>query len=96
MEARSFHVTVQGASHKKVDKECQDSSRSIDNERYSLAIVCDGHGGDDYVRSAVGSACACDAAEQNIRFFLENVNVDELKIHSATLLKKLEASIITD
>ena len=96
MEARSFHVTVQGASHKKVDKECQDSSRSIDNERYSLAIVCDGHGGDDYVRSAVGSACACDAAEQNIRFFLENVNVDELKNHSATLLKQLEASIITD
>ena len=55
MNAKSFHLTAQGASHIKKNKECQDASSSYQDENCAIAIVCDGHGGDDYVRSAIGS-----------------------------------------
>jgi serine/threonine protein phosphatase PrpC len=55
MHAKSFNISVQGASHIKKNKECQDASRSYYNNDIAIAVVCDGHGGSDYVRSAVGS-----------------------------------------
>lgn len=96
MDARSFHISVQGASHIKKNKECQDASASYTDERLSLAIVCDGHGGDDYVRSAIGSKVATEIAERNIRNFCERVDKEELKRHSKQLLATLESSIISD
>ena len=47
MNAKSFNLSVQGASHIKRNKECQDSSISYSDEKIAIAIVCDGHGGDD-------------------------------------------------
>ena len=55
MNAKSFNLSVQGASHIKKNKECQDASVSFYDEKMAVAIVCDGHGGDDYMRSAAGS-----------------------------------------
>ena len=71
MRMQSFHLSTQGASHIKKNKECQDASESYYDERCAIAIVCDGHGGDDYVRSASGSAFACAAAKTNILNFIE-------------------------
>ncbi len=94
MNAKSFNLSVQGASHIKKNKECQDASKSYYDENIAIAIVCDGHGGDDYMRSAVGSTCACNAAERNIRNFLENVSKEQFFANPEKLLKDLEASII--
>ena len=94
MNAKSFNLSVQGASHIKRNKECQDSSISYSDEKIAIAIVCDGHGGDDYMRSAVGSQCACNAAERNIKSFLEKVSKEKFFENPEKLLKDLEASII--
>ena len=66
MRMQSFHLSTQGASHIKKNKECQDASESYNDENCAIAIVCDGHGGDDYVRSAVGSAFAASITKNNI------------------------------
>lgn len=55
-----FNVSRLGASHIKSGKPCQDSSLSwhSDDNSVQVAIVCDGHGGDTYVRSDMGSRLA--------------------------------------
>lgn len=95
MRMQSFHLSTQGASHIKKNKECQDASESYYDDNCAIAIVCDGHGGNDYVRSAYGSASACAAAKSNILNFIENVNRDELVRHHKQLIHNLEASIIS-
>ena len=95
MRMQSFHLSTQGASHIKKNKECQDASESYYDERCAVAIVCDGHGGDDYVRSASGSAFACAVAKTSILNFIENVNRDELTRHHNQLIHNLKASIIS-
>ncbi len=94
MNAKSFNLSIQGASHIKKNKECQDASRSYSDENIAFAIVCDGHGGDDYMRSAVGSMCACTAAERNIKHFLENKSKEDFLANPEKALELLEASII--
>ena len=94
MHAKSFNISVQGASHIKKNKECQDASSSYFDENIAIAVVCDGHGGNDYIRSAAGSRFAADIAERNIRDFVASVDKDELKRHSDVLIAKLEGSII--
>ena len=94
MHAKSFNISVQGDSHIKKNKECQDASSSYFDENIAIAVVCDGHGGNDYIRSAAGSKLAADIAECNIRDFVASVDKDELKRHSDVLIAKLEGSII--
>lgn len=67
-----FNVTEQGASHIKTGKPCQDYSLScqLNNETVQVAIVCDGHGGDTYVRSNIGSQLAAEIALRNIQSFI--------------------------
>lgn len=96
MNAKSFHISVQGASHIKKNKECQDSSLSYHDGEKTIAMVCDGHGGDDYMRSATGSNLACVAADRNIKNFLSNVDKDSFFANPEKHLKNLEASIIND
>lgn len=95
MRMQSFHLSTQGASHIKKNKECQDASESYFDENCAIAIVCDGHGGDDYVRSASGSAFACAAAKSSILNFIENVDKDDLTRHHNQLIHNLNASIIS-
>lgn len=95
MQTKSFHLSAQGASHIKKNKECQDASDSYYDENCAIAIVCDGHGGNDYVRSASGSAFACKAAKECLLLFIENVNKEEMSRHHNQLIHNLEASIIS-
>ena len=71
-----FNVTQMGASHVKSGKPCQDHSLSweSDDKMVQVAIVCDGHGGDTYVRSDVGSKLAAEIALSNIRNFIDTVS----------------------
>ena len=95
MVAKSFCLSVQGSSHIKRNKECQDASSSFFDEKCAIAVVCDGHGGDDYVRSALGSRFAADVALENIKSFISTVDEAELAHNSKKLLATLEASIIS-
>ncbi len=58
---RSFNCKSIGASHIKKGTVCQDYSASIEAENYKLAVISDGHGGEDYFRSHRGSQFAVEA-----------------------------------
>lgn len=94
MNAKSFNLSVQGASHIKKNKECQDASDSFFDEKMAVAIVCDGHGGDDYIRSAVGSKLAVAVAKKNIVNFLNTITKELFFMNPERNVKNLEASII--
>jgi serine/threonine protein phosphatase PrpC len=67
-----FNATKRGASHVKKGTVCQDYSLCYNSPDGSMqvAIVCDGHGGDTYVRSDVGSRLAAEIALANIQNFV--------------------------
>jgi len=58
---RSFDFRSIGASHIKKGTVCQDFSCSVETDTYKLAVVSDGHGGEDYFRSDRGSRFAVEA-----------------------------------
>ncbi len=70
-----FNSTHRGASHIKKGTVCQDYSLSYESEdgKVQVAIVCDGHGSDTYVRSDVGSRLAAEITLENIRDFVKTV-----------------------
>lgn len=93
MNLISFNTSSIGASHIRTGKECQDYSLSKSAETYSIAITCDGHGGDNYFRSAVGSKFAAEIALACIdEFLLESVAAPLEKPETALI--QLEKSII--
>lgn len=92
----SFHLTARGASHIKKNKECQDASGCFKDDKMAIAVVCDGHGGDDYVRSAIGAERACQIALKNIEDFVRTVKPEDLNRHTKQMISTLEASIISD
>lgn len=94
MNAKSFNISAQGASHIKKNKECQDASDSYFDEKMAVAIVCDGHGGDDYMRSAAGSTLAAAVAKKNIVNFLNEITKEQFFSNPEKNMKNLEASII--
>jgi len=96
MDLKSFNISVQGASHKKRNKECQDASQSYLSNDFAIAVVCDGHGGNDYIRSAFGALKASEIAQKNIKEFVENVDACELKRHPEMMLNALERCIIAE
>lgn len=74
-----LYHSCQGESHKSSGKPCQDASFAVNNQRYAMAIVSDGHGGPRYFRSDKGSALAVEAARASISGFLNRKNgIDEI------------------
>ena len=91
------NISIRGYSHILGEKECQDSSISWQEKQYDAVIVCDGHGGDKYFRSAIGSRFACEAGKKMISSFMDYVlNNDEMRTSWDTLLSQLEISIINE
>lgn len=89
-----FNTTSPGASHKKNNKECQDYSTSTCSNGSFIAITCDGHGGDNYFRSAQGAEFAAMAATNCIEKFLKERCPGSLN-DPDNVLRQLEKSIIT-
>lgn len=56
-----FTKTAIGYSHIKARKICQDFSASYHDEERTILTACDGHGGNLYIRSHLGSKFASDA-----------------------------------
>ena len=56
-----FNKTCVGYSHLESGRKCQDFSASYSDNERMIITCCDGHGGQQYVRSDVGSRLASDA-----------------------------------
>lgn len=72
----TFYTKALGASHIASNKPCQDSGTCYQKDGVSIAIVCDGHGGESYVRSEVGSQLAADIACEKILDFIKSTPTD--------------------
>lgn len=96
MNFKAFHMSERGESHLHDGRVCQDSSASFSDECGTVAVVRDGHGGCDYVRSQIGSAMACEAAVKNIRRLFENISPEAFLAEPDMMLIQLEAAIIND
>ena len=60
-------VCKQGFSHKAKNKPCQDYAHIIHENDYYIISVADGHGGERYFRSEIGSKIAVEVAEEEIK-----------------------------
>ena len=60
----AFAHSVIGQSHIKSEKPCQDASLCVKDKKYTLVAVADGHGGDQYFRSDVGSGFAVQSVKE--------------------------------
>lgn len=67
----SFYVQAIGSSHVTSGKPCQDYGVTYSDHGIHIAVVCDGHGGDSYVRSDVGAHLAAEIAKDEILRFIE-------------------------
>lgn len=72
--------SCQGESHKANNKICQDYSLSLSDPdtRSTIAVVCDGHGGDTYFRSAIGAKFAAEITAKKTIQFLNETNLSVL------------------
>ncbi len=82
----SFSTFCQGDSHILVDKVCQDYALDESKKGVSIAIVCDGHGGERYFRSDVGAKLAAELTLKQVKALLKDFG---------PLAKVLEASAFT-
>ncbi len=96
MNFKAFHMSERGESHLHDGRVCQDSSASFSDECGTVAVVSDGHGGCDYVRSQIGSAMACEAAVKIFVGYLENISPEAFLAEPDMMLIQLEAAIIND
>ena len=78
MKYEPFNVTSIGYNHLKENKLCQDHSyKYISNDKVIIA-VCDGHGGDIYLRSDKGSKYACLAFAKTMKSLSKNINIYDI------------------
>ena len=89
----AFVTSVAGASHIKNEKPCQDSSVCVTDKKYILTVVCDGHGGEDYFRSDMGSGFAVNAAvecisNKDVLAVLKKASEDKVREECILQLKK--------
>jgi len=70
---KSFFHYCQGESHKSSDKPCQDCAYAESSPDLSIAIVSDGHGGERYFRSHIGSEVAVNVTKKAVKEFLANL-----------------------
>lgn len=91
-----FNISIQGFSHISKNIVCQDNSAYYCDKNIALAIVADGHGGEKYFRSDIGSKMAVDAANYSIKEFMTDINSFNKAIenNSNRVLTKIEQNII--
>ncbi len=96
MNLKAFNFTKQGANHIKQDKICQDASYTYKDNNYVVSVVCDGHGGDDYLRSDLGAKFATEISSELILKFLKENSLDELKVNYNEKLIDLQNRIVDE
>ncbi len=92
---KSYHCSCIGAGHIKSNTVCQDAAASANTKNYSFAVVCDGHGGEDYFRSdrgsrmAVDAFCSCAQDKAFMKYFDKIESVSELPDLISQLIKSV-------
>lgn len=71
---QNINVHCQGESHKATDKPCQDYSYSSSGDDLSIAVVCDGHGGERYFRSQWGAQFATEVIVSVVKEFVRTTS----------------------
>ena len=95
-----FAFSEQGYNHIKVGKECQDASGAYSDDDMSIIVVADGHGSDNYPRTARGSSFAVDAAIAAIKEFVKTVTDEKIDIdlqqekQTVSQMRELSANIL--
>lgn len=69
----TFYTQALGSSHLASKKPCQDNGAHYNDDKVCIAIVCDGHGGESYVRSDAGSRIAAKVAKDKILEFVKSI-----------------------
>lgn len=92
-----FNYTVQGESHIKSGKVCQDWSDFKAHENYAVAVVADGHGSKKHFRSDVGSKLAVKVTLKTIDNFYHNADEFERSFvkNPRKVIKKIQKYIIS-
>ena len=67
-----FHY-CEGESHKLSEKPCQDYAYAESSDTLSMAIVSDGHGGERYFRSQIGSKLLVEITKKSVRSFVDTI-----------------------
>ena len=93
MELSYFSKSTAGFSHTKLGKPCQDFSASYRDEEKIVVTACDGHGGNMYVRSGLGSKFASDAV---MRVFSTLDETLFLRYTKEELIEKLRLNILCE
>ncbi len=93
---RAVHFTCTGATHERMGQPCQDASFSVMDKRYSMAVVCDGHGGLDYFRSDRGSRLATQIFAECVadKHFIRRLNKAESYAQLEQGIRQLLKSMI--
>ena len=71
---KDIYSYCQGESHKGNDKPCQDCAFSRSSASLSMAIISDGHGGERYFRSQIGSQIVVDVIKESIVSFVKDLS----------------------
>lgn len=84
MSIANIHYSCQGESHKATNKPCQDCSAStfFAEQNLTVAVVSDGHGGDRYFRSDIGSRLLCEITVNSIHNLISQLSEVDEKGHS--------------
>jgi serine/threonine protein phosphatase PrpC len=88
-----FTKTAIGFSHVKENKVCQDFSASYHDEERTIITACDGHGGDIYVRSHLGSKFA---SESVIKALKEIEKSDFYKYSKREICDKIKIRVLCE
>lgn len=88
-----FTKTSVGYSHIKENKCCQDYSACYHDEERTIITACDGHGGDLYIRSHLGSKFASNAAMTVLK---ELERSDFYKYSKTDICNKLRLKILCE
>lgn len=86
----------QGESHKSSNKPCQDYAYAESNPGLSMAIVCDGHGGQRYFRSQLGSQFATEITRESLRDYVENMASEQKSVFEGALFTSYSVANATD
>lgn len=90
-----FCHTVTGMSHLEKGTVCQDYSAYQINDKYSVAVVADGHGSKKHFRSDLGSKFAVEAALETIEEFYDTPEFEEaILADDEKIIKMIEKHII--
>lgn len=93
---KGFNISIQGFSHLNKNIVCQDNSAYYCDDNLAIAIVADGHGGEKYFRSDIGSEIAVRASINSIKEFMNDIDSFDkaLNYSSDKVLKKIESNIV--